>query len=40
MWTDKMAQGAKALAAKPSDPSSIPETHIVEGENELLQAVL
>jgi len=39
MWADKLGQKLKAFAAKPSDRSSIPETHRV-GENELLQAVL
>lgn len=28
-----MTQWVEALAAKPDDPSSIPETHVVEGIN-------
>lgn len=33
MWAGEMAQREEALAAKPDGPSSIPWTHIVEGEN-------
>lgn len=29
----KMSEWVKALAAKPADPSSIPGTHMIEGEN-------
>lgn len=36
----EMAQGIEALAAKPGDLSSIPRTHMVEGEKCLLQVVL
>lgn len=35
-----MVQGVKVLGAKPEDPSSIPETHVAEGEKRLLQIVL
>lgn len=35
-----MTQKGQALATKPSDLSLIPETHIVGGENLLLQIVL
>ena len=32
-WAEEMAQQVKALAAKPSDPSLIPETPWGGGEN-------
>lgn len=32
-----MAQQVKVLTAKPEDQSSIPETHMIERENGLLQ---
>jgi hypothetical protein len=35
-----VAQQVKAPATKPDDPSSIPGTHMVEGENQLLQCPL
>lgn len=34
-----LSQEVKVLAAKSEDPSSIPETHMVEIENRLLQVV-
>jgi hypothetical protein len=34
-----MAQWIKVLVAKPDDLMLISETHIVEGENQLLQVV-
>ena len=34
------AQWVKALVIKPNDPSSIPGTHMVEGESSLAQIVL
>lgn len=34
-----MAKWVEALGAKPDDPSSIPWTYMVEGKNQLLQAV-
>lgn len=36
----KMAPWVKALAVKPTDLTSIPGTHTVEGQNQLLQVVL
>ena len=36
----KMPQWVRVLAAKPDDPSSIPRTYMVEGENQLPQFVL
>lgn len=30
-WTPKLVQQVKALAAKPRDPSLIPETHVMRG---------
>ena len=36
----KMAQWMRVLTTKPGNLSSIPRTHMVEGENRLLQVVL
>lgn len=36
----KMAHLVKAPAAEPDNPSSIPRTQVVEGDNQLLQVVL
>lgn len=35
----EMAQWEKVLAAKHEDPSPVPETHLVEGENQLPQVL-
>ena len=35
-----MAQWMRVLTTKPGNLSSIPRTHMVEGENRLLQVVL
>jgi hypothetical protein len=35
-----MCSEGKALAAKAEDPSSIPRTHMVEGEDQLQKVVL
>lgn len=40
VWTSERAQQEKGLAAKPGYLSSIPRTHMVEGENRLSQVVL
>lgn len=37
MGAGKMAQYTRALAAKSDDLSSIPGTHVVEGENQIPQ---
>lgn len=34
-WASKMPQQLKTLAVKPEDLSSIPDTHMVEGEKQL-----
>lgn len=36
---NKVTQWVMALAAKPEDLSSIPGTHMLEGEKEILQVV-
>lgn len=40
LGTSKMAEREKVLVAKCDDLSSIPGTHVMEGENQLLQSVL
>ena len=40
MGGTEMAHCVKGLATKPENPSSIPGTHLVGGENQLLKAVL
>lgn len=39
LWAGVMAQGVKALAAKPAGLNLIPKIHMVEGEKRLLQVV-
>ena len=39
MWTGKTAHVVKSLAPKPSDLGFIPVAHLMEGENQFLQAV-
>lgn len=39
-WVSELAQQMKMPAAKPGNPSLIPKSHLVEGENQFLQAVL
>lgn len=34
-WAGEVALPIMALAPKPDDPSFIPKTHLVEGENQL-----
>lgn len=34
-WAGEVAPPMKALVPKPDDPSFIPKTHLVEGENQL-----
>ena len=36
---EKMAPCLRALADSPDDLSSVPKTHMVEGDNQLLQVV-
>jgi hypothetical protein len=38
-WANGMTQRVTGLAAKPDDPSLIPGTYTVEGENGLWQTV-
>jgi hypothetical protein len=40
LWVDEMSQGVKVFATKLDNLSLIPRTHIMEGENRLLQVVL
>lgn len=40
LWADEMAQGVKALAAKPASLSSVSGTSVMEGETGLPQVVL
>jgi hypothetical protein len=40
MWASEMEQRARALACKPKALSSLLETHMIEGENGLLEVVL
>lgn len=39
LWTGKVVWSLKELATKPEDLGSIPRTHLVEGKNEVPQAV-
>lgn len=38
--SSKIAQLGKVLATRPLDLGSIPESHVIEGENRLPQAVI
>lgn len=40
VWAGKMAQQGEELSAKPGNLSLIPQTHRVEGEDEVLKVVL
>ena len=40
VWVTGMVQWTRELAAKPNDLSSIPGTHVVEGENWFLHVVI
>lgn len=40
VWAGKMAHQIKAIVPNHEDLSSIPGTHVVEGENHLLQIIL
>lgn len=40
LGASEMVQWRQVLATKPDDRSSIPGTHMVEGENQFLQVVL
>lgn len=39
MWAGKMVHVVTSLAPKPSALGFIPASHLMEGENQLLQAV-
>lgn len=39
-WAGKMTQWVKVLATQPDDLSLIPEIHMFDGENRLLEVVL
>ena len=40
VWASEMAQQVKVLASKPDNLSSIPETSVMEGENQLYKVVI
>lgn len=39
-WASEVAQQVKALSIKSVDLGSLPGTHMLEGENQLLKVVL